>query len=106
MVVYSAGYAAIFALFWLMYRHAPGRRRSLALDDVETLLTRSTARGHRIKVALGIASITLVLPGGERWSGVAGWIDILVGPLMALNGIATGRSRKRLLARPPAAARV
>ena len=100
MVIYSAGYAAIFALFWLMYRHALGRREHLALDDVETLLTRATARGHLINVALGVASITVVLLGGDRWSGVAGWIYILVGPFMALNGFATGRSRQRLLARP------
>jgi uncharacterized membrane protein len=99
MVIYGAGYAAIFAIFWMMYRHALKNRAALGLDEVEVLLTRSTRRGHLINIAIAVASILVVLVGGDRWSGIAGLTYVLVGPLMTLNGTLAGRSLRRHEAR-------
>jgi len=104
MVIYGAGYAAIFAILWLMYRHALKNRESLLLDEVEVLLTRAARRGHLINIAIAAASILVVLIGGDRWSGVAGFTYALVGPLMTLNGTLAGRSLRRLEAKHAAAA--
>jgi hypothetical protein len=95
MVIYGAGYAAIFAIFWLMYRHALKNRESLHLDEVEVLLTRATRRGHLINIAIAAASILVVVIGGDRWSALAGFTYALVGPLMTLNGVLSGRSLRR-----------
>jgi len=99
MVIYGAGYAAIFVIFWLMYRHVLKNRAALRLDEAELLLTRSTGRGHLINVAIAAASILIVLIGGDRWSGVAGFTYALVGPLMTLNGTLAGRALARIEAR-------
>jgi hypothetical protein len=113
MVIYGAGYAAIFLLFWLLYRHAHARRDSLGLDAVEAFLTRAFGRAHLLNAGVGCLSILIVLVGGDRFSGVAGWTYALVGPLLAFHGRLTGRARLRLQARlaaatapaaPPAAA--
>jgi hypothetical protein len=99
MVIYGAGYAAIFALFWLMYRHALKNRAALHLDEVEGLLTRATRRGHLINIAIAAASILVVVIGGDRWSAIAGFTYVLVGPLMTLNGIQAGRALRHQAAR-------
>ena len=104
MVIYGAGYAAIFAIFWLLYRHALKKKEALHLDEVELLLTSATQRGHLLNVAIAAVSILVVLIGGDRWSGIAGFTYILVGPLMTLNGILAGRSLRRHEAKRTAAA--
>jgi hypothetical protein len=70
--------------------HAYQLADSLELDAYERLTTRSELQGFAINVAIGLASITIVLVGGPDaafWSGMA---YMLIMPLQIVNGRVMG----------------
>jgi len=79
MAVYGVGFAAVFALFALMYRHALRCRDALALDPAETHRTRFSVKENAIMAAFGVASTALALTGR---AALAGWVYVLIGPAM------------------------
>jgi hypothetical protein len=95
MAIYSTGYVAIFAIFYLLYRRAWRARAELGLSQVEEIGTRISLREQLINVGVGGASLLMAMAGGDRWGAPAGWIYLLVGPLYALNGFLGGREMRR-----------
>jgi uncharacterized membrane protein len=78
MLVYGAGFIAVQLVFILQ------------LDIYERLTTRSELQGFVLNVAIGLASITIVLVGGPDaafWSGMA---YMLIMSLQILNGRVMG----------------
>jgi uncharacterized membrane protein len=66
VIVYSAGYAAIWLVFYLMYRHAWQSRKELALTTYEAEDTLHQLRGALINVIIGVGGICfawLAFPG-------------------------------------------
>jgi uncharacterized membrane protein len=61
VIIYSAGYAAIWLLFYFMYRHAWKRRTGLALTAYETEDTLKQLRGAFLNVAIGVGCIIFCL---------------------------------------------
>ncbi len=102
MVIFGAGYVAVFTVFVLLYAHAYRRRRQLELNELEVFDTRGQIEGNALSVAVGLLSIVLALSGGPRMAPAAGMCYWLLGPLMAVHGFYTGwrrdRLKKRLLA--------
>ena len=99
MVVYSAGYVAVFAIFALLHLHALRLREALELDEVELHDTVDNVRECLLNVGIGCVSIAVAMAGGPEyavWAGLAYW---LVGPVMATNGILAGRKRQRIVKR-------
>ncbi|HEU0051758.1 MAG TPA: TMEM175 family protein [Longimicrobium sp.] len=104
MVVYGAGYMAVFLVFALLHLHALRRREALELNALEVYDTVDNVRESLLNVGVGVLSIVLALyggPGGPMLAGLCYW---LVGPVLAINGIIAGRGRKRLLAATPSPA--
>jgi uncharacterized membrane protein len=79
LVIYSAGYIAIFVLFALLYGHALRQREQLDLTDEEAATARLTRALFLVHVGVAAVSMTVALV----WStgGIAGGIYFLIGPL-------------------------
>lgn len=59
--IFSAGFGAVFAVFWLLYRYAWGCRDVLELTKLEQLRTRQSLMNESFMVLLGIASVLIAL---------------------------------------------
>ena len=93
MRIYAVGFAAVFALFVLMYLHAYRLRRELGLTEAEALQTRNNAQENAILVMVaGVAFV--VARHHPAWSG---WTYALIGPVLTLHGTVFGK-KVRLLA--------
>ena len=100
MLLYSAAVVTIFGVFVALHRHAWKQRAALGLDTGDLVTLRYSTRAHLISMSIGLASIALVLVN-RRWSGFAGMIYVLMGPLHAWNGYQAGKAQAQLA--PPAA---
>jgi uncharacterized membrane protein len=90
-VVYSLGFAAVFACYALMYRHAARSAGELGLDAARLAEARMLSRHYWILAAVGVASIASAALGiGVRY-GFPGWIYGAIGPLTWLHGRWTDR---------------
>lgn len=87
LVIVSLGYAAVFAMFALLYAHALRRREELDLDAHETKLTRFGAAQHWVHVSIGVlvAISASVLP--LFWAPFSGFLYCLIGPLIFATGV-------------------
>jgi Endosomal/lysosomal potassium channel TMEM175 len=89
MIIYAIGFIAVFACFFLLYRHAGTCWQELGLDEIERLDARAWSYHYLIFVAVGCLSIAIVLAGGPLWlSGVSYG---LLGPLCYGNGVVARR---------------
>ena len=87
MVVYAAGFIAVFAIFALMHLRALARRRELGLTPFEVACTRAFCRSQLLAAAVGALSLTFALtvplPLGPALSG---FTYGLLGPVLGLHG--------------------
>jgi low temperature requirement protein LtrA len=102
MSIYGLGYAAIFAIFSLMYVHAYRRSAALELSSVERFDTVTSLREHLINVAIGLLSVAVVLIGGSRWAALSGVVYMLVGPVLTLHGMGRRKGRRKFELQPEA----
>ncbi len=93
MRIYAAGFAAVFLLFALMYAHAYKLRGELGLNPVEALETRFAIQENVLLGLVGITSFVIAL----RSPGWAGWLYLVIGPLLWMHGSIFGK-RVRVLA--------
>jgi uncharacterized membrane protein len=96
MLIYSAGFLGVFAVFVLMYLHAWRRRAALGLDAVEIFDTVSSIQHAGIFVGVAVLSIVLAAVLPQPLVGLAGWVYFLIGPAAAFQGSRRGRRRRRL----------
>jgi hypothetical protein len=95
MIVYSAGFLALFSLLCLLHWHALRRRESLGLDAMAVYDAQANVTRHLLNVALAGVSIAIAvfLP---HLLAFAGLIYFLIGPLQGAYGYYNGRRRDRL----------
>jgi uncharacterized membrane protein len=94
MLVFGAGYVAVFVLFALLYGHAYRRSDQLELNEVERLHTRESIWTSLLQVLVGVASLLIAGFGGPRSASWAGIIYMANGPLQAMRGMYWGRRRR------------
>lgn len=70
MIIYSVGYAAVLAIFALMYWRAYRNREVLALDGVEAFLTRKTVVMFGSMIGVAALSIVLSIVADVMKSGI------------------------------------
>lgn len=90
---YSAGFAAIYVVYALLYWRAWALRDALRLDASERLLTASGIVQSALYVAVALVSLSfaaLDLPGA------AGLVFFALGPIMGLHGYWQGNRLRRL----------
>ena len=105
MWVYSAGFAAMMAVFWLLYRNQHRNRTALGLSEEQAFTAYAGAQTHLLSVFVGLLSVFLALTVPINFIWVAGVIYSLQGPLHWRNGVLIERQRaksKALLSSTPA----
>lgn len=96
LVVYGAGFAAVFVIFALLYLHAYRKRGALGLNELEGHDTLSSFQENALMALVGLVSIALALTRNPRYMTLAGMSYWLIGPVMFVHGSFRGRRRKRL----------
>ncbi len=95
MAIYAGGFIAIWTIFALLNLHAYRLRAKLELTPLEAFDTLSNVRENLLVAAVGFLSLmialTEILP-----AGLAGWIYILIGPLMTAHGFIRRKERAKL----------
>ena len=76
--IWSLGYAAVFAVFSLLYLHAWRIRAQLTLTPRETLRTQVSLVDHLAMVIVALLSTALARTMPERFIGFAGYIYFIV----------------------------
>ena len=102
MIIFGAGYIAVFGVFALLYWHAYRKRAQLELNDLEMFDTRTDIRESLLNVGIALVSMALAVFGGGRFAGISGMTYMLTPVVMMLHGTLNGR-RRRKLERPAAA---
>ncbi|MEM6327713.1 MAG: hypothetical protein AAF791_11405, partial [Bacteroidota bacterium] len=92
-LIYSGGYAAVFALFTLLYRHALTEADRLDLSETERVMTRQRVAFGWVHVGVALAAILLAFALPVVLSPLAGLVYFLLWPLLAV----VGRRYKRQL---------
>jgi uncharacterized membrane protein len=97
MWIYSAGFVAMMAVFWLLYLNQHRNRTALGLSDEQGFAAYAGAQTHLLSVFVGLLSVFLALVLPIQWLGVAGMIYGLQGPLHWRNGVLIQRQRAKAL---------
>lgn len=104
MLIYGAGYFAIYLVFWIQTRRALARAAGLELDAVEIQLTREHLQRDLLLCAIGIVSMAVALlpfAYSAFWSGMTYW---LIGPVLWMHGWRAERRLRPLVTQRAAAA--
>ncbi len=94
-VVYALGYAAVFGVFGLMYRHAGALADALDLTDAERALTRVEVSRNIGHVAVALVVIATALFAPQPFNVVSGALFMSLGVVQALIGRRTLKRLKR-----------
>jgi len=96
MIIFGAGYIAIFCVFVLLYWHAYRKRLELDLNELETFDTRVDIQESFLNVGIGSLSVAVAVLGGGRYSFPAGMVYMLNGVLSPVHGMMMGKRRRKL----------
>ncbi|HEX8351864.1 MAG TPA: TMEM175 family protein [Pyrinomonadaceae bacterium] len=96
LAVYGLGFAAVFAIFSLLYLHAYRKRGALELSELEGFDTVTEFRENALMVLIGLLSVAIALTRSPRYMTLAGMAYWLIGPVLYVHGLTRGRRRKRL----------
>ncbi len=94
MMIYSAGFMALYIIFALMYLHAYKLRDALELNAMEAYETRGVVTENLVMIGIGGVALLLAWLNSPRFSGMT---YALIGPLQAWLGSVHGKGRKRLI---------
>jgi uncharacterized membrane protein len=94
LVLFGVGFVVVQLVFFLLYWRAYALREMLELDAYEASITRQEIQGYLLLAGVGLASIAVALLGGEEASAWAGWVYLLIWPLMTINGYIMARRRR------------
>jgi len=84
MMIYAAGFMAIYGLFFLMYLHAIRQSAKLGLTPVEKFDCRSGMYRILIMVLAGAGSFFTALVLSNDIAGFAGFVYFLIGPAIGI----------------------
>ena len=96
LAIYGIGFAAVFAIFALLYLHAYRKRAALELNELETYDTRIWAQENALMVAVGALSVCIALFGGSRHTLLSGMTYWFIAPILFAHGTMMGRRRRRI----------
>ena len=96
LAVYGLGFAAVFAIFSLLYLHAHRKRRALELSELESFDTISSFQENALMSLIGALSAAIALTRSPRYMTFSGMSYWLIAPVLFVHGSLRGRRRKRL----------
>jgi uncharacterized membrane protein YiaA len=96
MLIFDAGYVAVFLVFALLYLHAYRRRERLELNRLELFDTWTEVQSNLINVGIGLLSAGIAFSalhsGNASYSGL---VYMLIGPALTIHGFVRGSQRRR-----------
>jgi hypothetical protein len=95
MIIFGAGYIAVFGVFVLLYWRAYRQRSVLALNELEVFDTREDIQESALNVGIGTLSVIFATLGG-RFAGVSGMTYMLCPIVLTLHGTIMGKRRRRI----------
>jgi uncharacterized membrane protein len=95
MVIFGAGFIVVQLVFILLYWRAYALRDMLELNAYEASITRQEIQGSLLLSGVGLASVAIALLGGKEWINWAGWVYLLIWPLMTIHGYAMDSRRRK-----------
>jgi Endosomal/lysosomal potassium channel TMEM175 len=98
MAVFGAGFAAVYAVFTLMYLNAYRMRAALNLNAVEVFDTRVEIAHHMMLALTGIVAVAIALAVPVRDAGYAGWCYATIPISINLMRRVTARRRRKIAA--------
>jgi hypothetical protein len=96
MIIFGAGYVAVFGVFVLLYWHAYRQRGVLELNELEVWDTRSDIQESALNVGVGTLSVVIAALGRGRYSFVAGMVYMLNAIVLPVHGTLMGKRRRKL----------
>ena len=96
LLVYGLGFAAVFAIFALLYMHAYRKRGELNLNELESYDTRSWFQENALMSLVGLFSVAIALTRNPRWMFLSGMSYWLIAPVLFVHGHMRGRRRRAL----------
>jgi len=94
MIIFGAGYVAVFGLFILLYWHAYRKRAQLELNELELFDTRTDIREAGLNATIGATSMCFAV--FTRNAALAGMTYMLSPVVMTAHGMMTGKRRRKL----------
>lgn len=85
MMIYSAGFIAVYTVFLLLFIHAYCKRKELDLNEVEMNMTIERILSALVLICIGLASILIAALGGVAYVSWSGWIYLLIIPAQAIG---------------------
>jgi uncharacterized membrane protein len=95
MVIFGAGYVAVFAVFVLLYLHAYYKGAELDLNQLELFDTRDSIQEAALNCLIGLISICVAVFGGP-YARFSGPVYMLTAVVLTLNGSLMGQRRRKL----------
>ena len=96
MIIFSVGYLAVFAVFFFLFWHAYRKRKELQLNEFEIFDTRDSLQEMALNCGVAVLSLAVVILGGSKYAGLAGFVYMLIGVAMGVNGKIMGKRRRRM----------
>ena len=96
MIIFGAGYIAVFGVFVLLYWHAYRQRGRLELNELEVFDTRRDIQESALNVGVGTLSVTIAVLGRGRYSFLAGMVYMLNAIVLPVHGTLMGKRRRKL----------
>ena len=94
IVLFGVGFVVVQLVYFLLYWRAYALRGMLELDAYEASITRQELQGYLLLAVVGLTSIAVALLGGVEAGSWAGWVYLLIWPLMTINGYIMARRRR------------
>lgn len=95
LMMLSAAYATVFAMFFALYSHAASKADQLELSPRERQLTRFSCWQTGVHVLIGVSVVIVAWLTPLPWSPFAGFLYCLIGPLIFIAGTITVPTPKR-----------
>ena len=95
IVLFGVGFVVVQLVYFLLYWRAYALRDILKLDAYEASITRQEIQGYLLLAGVGLTSIVVALLGGVEASSWAGWVYLLIWPLMRIHGYIMARRRRQ-----------
>ena len=95
MVIFGAGFVAVQLVFALLYLRAHVLRDVLGLDAYERPKTREEIQGFLLATGVGLIFMALAVLGGETVVSWAGYVYLLLFPVLRINSYLMDSRRKR-----------
>ncbi|HYW70252.1 MAG TPA: TMEM175 family protein [Pyrinomonadaceae bacterium] len=96
MLIFGAGYVAVFGVFVLLYWHAYRKREKLKLNELEVFDTREDIQESAINVAIGTLSMLIAAFAPANFAGMAGFTYMLCPIALSTHGVLMGSRRRKL----------